>query len=113
LSNFDKGVSKVWASLKNIVYEKKPRTSSVYFCIGRKILKERRIEKSTDERKTETMKTAPMIYVMFLMRADPLCGQVGGGCALEIETFWALEMASSRFNGFARIKTLRTGTYEA
>jgi hypothetical protein len=34
---------------------------------------------------------APMIYtapyVMFLMRADPLRGQVGGGWALEIETF--------------------------
>jgi hypothetical protein len=29
--------------------------------------------------------TAP--YVMFLMRADPLRGQVGGGWALEIETF--------------------------
>ncbi len=27
---------------------------------------------------------------MFLMRADPLRGQVGGGWALEIETFWAL-----------------------
>jgi hypothetical protein len=37
---------------------------------------------------------APMIYtapcVMFLMRADPLRGQVGGGWALEIENFWAL-----------------------
>jgi hypothetical protein len=34
---------------------------------------------------------APMIYtalcVMFLMRADPLRGQVGGGWALEIESF--------------------------
>jgi hypothetical protein len=29
--------------------------------------------------------TAP--YVMVLMRADPLRGQVGGGWALEIETF--------------------------
>jgi hypothetical protein len=29
--------------------------------------------------------TAP--YVMFLMSADPLRGQVGGGWALEIETF--------------------------
>ncbi len=29
--------------------------------------------------------TAP--YVMFLMRADTLRGQVGGGRALEIETF--------------------------
>ena len=29
--------------------------------------------------------TAP--YVMFLMRVDPLRGQVGGGWALEIETF--------------------------
>ncbi len=37
---------------------------------------------------------ASMIYtalnVMFLMRADPLRGQVGGGWAQEIETFWAL-----------------------
>jgi hypothetical protein len=36
----------------------------------------------------------PMIYmapyVMVLMRADPLRGQVGGGWALEIETFWAV-----------------------
>jgi hypothetical protein len=32
--------------------------------------------------------TAPC--VMFLMRADPLQGQVGGGWALEIESFWAL-----------------------
>jgi hypothetical protein len=31
--------------------------------------------------------TAP--YVMFLMRTDPLRGQVGGGWALEIETFLA------------------------
>ena len=29
--------------------------------------------------------TAPL-YVMFLMRADPLRGQVGGGWALKIET---------------------------
>ncbi len=27
-------------------------------------------------------------YVMLLMRADPLREQVGGGWALEIETFW-------------------------
>ncbi len=37
---------------------------------------------------------APMIYtpqkVIFLMPADPLRGQVGGGWALEIET-WALK----------------------
>ncbi len=37
---------------------------------------------------------APVIftarYVMFWMRADPLRGQVGGGWALEIDTFWAL-----------------------
>ena len=36
----------------------------------------------------------PMIYtapcVMFLMRADSFCVQVGGGWALEIESFWAL-----------------------
>jgi hypothetical protein len=35
-----------------------------------------------------------MIYtaqcIMFLMRADPLRGQVGGGWTLEIESFWAL-----------------------
>jgi hypothetical protein len=34
---------------------------------------------------------APMIYtapcIMFWMRAYPLRGQVGGGCALEIESF--------------------------
>jgi hypothetical protein len=29
--------------------------------------------------------TAPR--VMFLMRADTLCGKVGGGWALEIESF--------------------------
>jgi hypothetical protein len=28
---------------------------------------------------------------MFLMRADPLRGQVGGGWDLEIVTFWALK----------------------
>jgi hypothetical protein len=38
---------------------------------------------------------APMIfftasYVMCLMREDPLRGQVGGGRALEIETFMGL-----------------------
>jgi hypothetical protein len=37
---------------------------------------------------------ASMIYtapcVMFLMRADTLRGQVGGGWALEMENFWAL-----------------------
>jgi hypothetical protein len=27
------------------------------------------------------------LYVMFLMRADPLLGQVGGGWALEISSF--------------------------
>jgi hypothetical protein len=32
--------------------------------------------------------TAPCI--MFLMRADKLRGQVGGGWALEMESFWAL-----------------------
>ncbi len=44
---------------------------------------------------------APMIYtapcVMFLVRADTLWGQVGGGWALEIEIFFGpCEMASSR-----------------
>ncbi len=37
---------------------------------------------------------APMIYnalcVMFLMRADTLRWHVGGGCALEIESFLVL-----------------------
>jgi hypothetical protein len=37
---------------------------------------------------------APMIYtapcVIVLMRADTVCGEVGGGgLALEIESFWA------------------------
>ncbi len=32
---------------------------------------------------------------MFLMRADPLRGEVGGGWALEIETFLGPEMATS------------------
>ncbi len=31
-------------------------------------------------------------YVMFLMRADPLRGQVGVGGAMEIETFLGPEM---------------------
>jgi hypothetical protein len=30
---------------------------------------------------------APYQYIMFLMRADPLRGQVGGCCAREIEPF--------------------------
>jgi hypothetical protein len=30
------------------------------------------------------------MYVMLLMQANPLLGQVGGGWALEIQTFWAL-----------------------
>ncbi len=33
---------------------------------------------------------------MFLMRADPLRGQVGRGRALESRGFWPCEMASSR-----------------
>jgi hypothetical protein len=40
-----------------------------------------------------TIYTPP--YVPFMMRADPLRGQVGGGWALEIETFWGPEMAMS------------------
>ncbi len=33
----------------------------------------------------------PMIYTdPYVMRANPLRGQVEGGWALEIETFWAL-----------------------
>jgi hypothetical protein len=43
------------------------------------------------ERTSKIAIYAPMIYtapcVMFLMRADPLRGQVGGGWALEIESF--------------------------
>jgi hypothetical protein len=34
-------------------------------------------------------------FVMVLMRADPLRGQVGGGWALEIEIFLDHEMATS------------------
>jgi hypothetical protein len=30
------------------------------------------------------------LYVMLLMGANPLRGQVGRGWSLEIETFWAL-----------------------
>jgi hypothetical protein len=37
---------------------------------------------------------APLIYTA--LRADPLRGQVGGGWALEIETFGLCEMALSR-----------------
>ncbi len=76
----------------------------------------------------------PMIYmtpyVILLMRADTLRGQVGGGWALEIETFWALwngikQLGKCHFfgaqkveiyraqppstcpsNGFARMKTI-------
>ncbi len=33
--------------------------------------------------------------IVFLMRADPLRGQEGGGWALEIETFLGPEMATS------------------
>jgi hypothetical protein len=29
------------------------------------------------------------LYIMLLMRANPLLGQVGGGWALEIRLFWA------------------------
>jgi hypothetical protein len=49
------------------------------------------------------MYTAP--YIMLLMPANPLRGQVGGGWALEIETFWALsreclwDPKKSRFPG--------------
>jgi hypothetical protein len=45
--------------------------------------------------------TAP--YVMFLMRADPLQGQMGGSWALEIETFLGpvkLHRAIRRMPGF-------------
>jgi hypothetical protein len=37
---------------------------------------------------------APLIYTA--LRADPLRGQVGGGWALEIETFGLCELALSR-----------------
>jgi hypothetical protein len=30
------------------------------------------------------------LYVIILTRANPLRGQMGEGCALEIEIFWAL-----------------------
>jgi hypothetical protein len=77
--------------------------------------------------------TAP--YVMFLMRADPLRGQVGGGWALEIDTLLGPEMAmreasaiwtqiSRDFQGpnpshldqvmdLPASKTFRTGPYKA
>jgi hypothetical protein len=82
---------------------------------------------------------APMIYtapyVMFLMCADPLRGQVGGSWALEIETFWAPNgtrlMARCHFTETKKLsisrdqptptcprdlhalKTLRTGPYKS
>jgi hypothetical protein len=34
--------------------------------------------------------TYTVLYILFLMLADPLRGQVGGGWALEIETFSTL-----------------------
>ena len=40
----------------------------------------------------------PVPYEMFLMRADPLRGQVGGGWALEIETF----LGPVKWNGAVR-----------
>jgi hypothetical protein len=52
------------------------------------------------------MYTAP--YVMFLMRADPLQGQVGGGWALEIETFLVPEMATSEASAFGPKKVENT-----
>jgi hypothetical protein len=56
---------------------------------------------SFEIKKSEITIYAPMIYmapcVMFLMRADTLHGQVGGGWALEMQSFFGpCEMASSR-----------------
>ncbi len=42
--------------------------------------------KVDEEVKVQKMVYVP-VYVMFLMRANPLRGQVGEGWALEIETF--------------------------
>jgi hypothetical protein len=70
------------------------------------------------------------LYVMLLMQANPLLGQVGGGWALEISTFsgpkWNSHDGSMPFhrvqksfdfqacprNGFAAPKALRTGPYK-
>ncbi len=51
--------------------------------------------------------TAP--YVMFLMRADPLRGQAGGGWAQEIETFFGPEMATSEASAIWSQKSDYTG----
>ncbi len=39
---------------------------------------------------------------MFLIRADPLRGHVGGGWALEIETFLGLEMATTEASAICK-----------
>ncbi len=65
------------------------------------------------------MYTAP--YVMFLMHADPLRGQVGGGWALKIETFlspakWHRAVRRVLFGAqvmdLPASKTLPTGPYK-
>jgi hypothetical protein len=54
---------------------------------------------------------APMIYtalyVMLLMRADPLLRQVGGGWPWKSRLFWALEM------DLLASKTLHRGPYKS
>jgi hypothetical protein len=73
-------------------------------------------------------------YVTFVMFADPLRGQIGGGWAQEIETFLGPEMATSELisiwaqksldlqgptpaicpsNGFARIKNITYRTVQS
>jgi hypothetical protein len=60
---------------------------------------------------------APMIYtapcVMFLMRADTLRGQVGGGWALEIETFLGPVNRADRRVPFGTQKTRESVVYTA
>jgi hypothetical protein len=53
-------------------------------------------------------------FVMFLMRADPLRGQVGGGCALEIEFFGRCEMACVPFGAQKLVLSisLDSGTFK-
>ncbi len=50
------------------------------------------MHKITDEPLIDTA-----LYVMLLMRANPLLGQVGGGWILKILTFWATN--GTRDNG--------------
>jgi hypothetical protein len=89
------------------------------------------VHKITDEPLINTA-----LYVMLLMRANPLLGQVGGGWILEILTFWITfgtritaqcyftwpkKVSFSRAqpsptcprNGFDLIKAIHTGPYKS